>query len=128
MDSKWLKCALVAIPLLAATDCFAAQRLAVGAAGEGRYPVYVVSPRGGTVDIPDTTFGVFREPIYTTPRNYRYTYVRGYRYVPRAQQSAQIVVKKKAVVAAAKPKRHKVVKRIGGCVSDLDYGRYEYCN
>ena len=127
MDSKWLKCALMAIPLLAATDALAAQRLAVGAAGAGRYPVYAVSPPGGTVDIPDTTFGVFREPIYTTPRNYRYTYVRGYRYVPRVHQTAYVVPTKKVVVAA-KPKRHKVVKRIGGCVSDLDYGRYEYCN
>ena len=128
MDSNWFKCAVLAIPLLAATDAVAAQRLAVGAAGAGRYPVYAVSPGGGTVDIPDTTFGVFHEPIYTTPRNYRYTYVRGYRYVPRVHQTTHVVVKKKVIVAAAKPKRHKVVKRIGGCVSDLGNGRYEYCN
>lgn len=55
MNSIWLKCVVLAIPLLVATDAFAA-RLAVGAAGAGQYPIYAVSPRAA----PST---------YSTPRS-----------------------------------------------------------
>jgi hypothetical protein len=125
MASKWTICAL-AVPLfLPATDTFA-RPLAVGAAGTGLYPVYVVSP-ARSAEIPDTTFGVFREPIYTTPRGYRYIYVRGYRIVPQVHRIHAVTAKKKFAVTA-KSKRTKTAKRTTGCISDLGYGRYSYCN
>lgn len=108
-----------------------ARQLAVGAAagyleppGYRAVPVYVW-PNGGRWTPVDTTMGYpFREPIYSTPRNYRYVYVRGY-YWKRVPDPYAPRVYKRVLKAShvTKPRR-----RAGPCISDTGYGRHEYCN
>jgi hypothetical protein len=68
----------------------------------------------------DTTFGqTFREPVYSTPRGYVYRYVRGYTRV-RVADATVVRVRKAAI-------RKTTVKWTGTCVTDLGFGRHEFC-
>jgi hypothetical protein len=107
------------------------RQLAIGAAGgvilpEGArmIPVYTW-PRGTRWDPADVgeTYS-FREPIYTTPRGYRYVYVRGYQIIRARKASAfkhRVHRVKSASVVRAKKIRHEP------CVTDIGNGRYEFC-
>jgi hypothetical protein len=120
------------LAVFAAGPASAERQLAIGAAGgvvlpEGTrmIPVYTW-PRGTRWEPVDAGEGYrFREPIYTTPRGYRYVYVRGYRII-KARKAAIRAVSHKRHVA-----KHSVVRvkkaRKPGCVTDLGYGRYELC-
>jgi hypothetical protein len=115
---------------LAATDAFAGRRLSVGmAAGYEVPPGYVAVPifnrTAGYAWTPaDYSLGyAFREPIYSTPKGYRYNYVGGYtlrRVVNYDRPAVKRVYIKKA---ATKVRRHR-----GACVTDIGYGRHDYCN
>ena len=107
-----------------------ARQLAIGAAagfieppGYRAVPVYVW-PNGGRWTPVDTTMGrPFREPIYSTPRNYRYVYVRGYYWKRVPNPYAPRVYKRVVKAYAAKPRR-----RSGPCITDIGYGRHEFCS
>lgn len=120
---------VAAAALLAASLAPAsARQLAVGAAaGYWEPPGYVarpvfVRPNGGGWQPSDTTQGYrFREPIYWTPRGYRYHYVRGY-YWQRLPNSYARRTYRRPVKAAATYRA-----RRGPCVTDNGYGRHENC-
>lgn len=114
--------------LVAATLPASARQLAVGAAagyfeppGYKAVPVFT-PPNGGSWTPVDTTLGYrFREPIYSTPRGYRYAYVRGFYWKKLPNPYARRVYR--PVVKASTVKR---VRR-APCVTDIGYGRYEMC-
>lgn len=118
--------ALVALMVCATALPAAARQLAVGAAsgfweppGYKAVPVYQ-GPRGPSWTPVDTTLGYrFREPIYATPRGYKYVYVRGY-YWKRLPDPHRVY---RPVVKASTVKR---VRR-APCVTDIGFGRYEMC-
>lgn len=130
MNRMALIAAAAACSILGTHTALAGRQLAVGAAGgyelppgHEAVPVYVW-PNGAAWTPPDSSLGfVFREPIYSTPKGYRYVYVRGYylrRIVDTAAPQAHRVHLKKA---------RKTGKRHGGpCITDMGYGRHEYCN
>jgi len=107
-----------------------ARQVAIGAAagyieppGYRAVPVYV-TPNGGAWQPADNSMGyVFREPIYWTPKGYRYRYVRGYYWKRVAYHHAKPVYRKAAVKARATKKP----RRSGPCVTDNGAGRYENC-
>jgi hypothetical protein len=116
----------------AATPASAERQLAIGAAGgvvlpEGArmIPVYTW-PRGTRWDPVDAgeTYR-FREPIHTTPRGYRYVYVRGYRIIRARKPGIRAASYKRHVVKTSVVRVKKA--RKPGCVTDLGYGRYELC-
>jgi hypothetical protein len=121
--------AAVALALLTTTDAFAGRRLAVGAAagyevppGYEAVPVFT-RPVGYAWTPADTSLGYpFREPIYSTPKGYKYVYVRGY-YLRRVAVEGAPVVKRVYVKKATTVRRHR-----GPCVTDIGFGRHEYCN
>jgi hypothetical protein len=124
-----LVAAMVAVFVgLSAIPASAERQLAIGAAGgvflpEGAkmIPVYTW-PRGQRWDPVDAGEGYrFREPIYTTPRGYRYVYVRGYRIIrARKHHAFKRHVVKASVVRVKKARR-------AACVTDIGNGRYELC-
>jgi hypothetical protein len=115
-------------------DAYAGRRLAVGMAagfevplGYAAVPVFT-RPVGSVWRGVDTSLGYrFREPVYDTPRGYRYWYVRGYtlrRVADYDRPAAKRVHVKKAAAAHSRPaRRHR-----GACVTDIGYGRHDYCN
>ena len=119
---------LVAAAFVAVSAPAAARQLAVGAAsgyweppGYKAVPVYV-PPNGGSWQPVDRSQGyAFREPIYWTPRGYRYVYVRGYYWKRLPRPYVGRVVYRRPVKMTA----HKV--RRAPCVTDSGYGRYERC-
>jgi len=128
---------VMAVALIGATDAFAGRRLAIGAAagfevppGYKAVPVFN-KPVGRAWTPTDTSLGYrFREPIYTTPKGYKYVYVRGY-YLRRVADYSRPVVKRavvKPVVKRAVVKKTKVRRHRGRCVTDIGFGRHEYCN
>jgi hypothetical protein len=106
-----------------------ARQVAIGAAGFFEPPGYTavpvyVRPNGGSWTPVDTTMGYpFREPIYATPRGYKYVYVRGYYWKKLPNPYARRVYKRVAKTYAAKPRR-----RGGPCITDIGYGRHEFCS
>jgi hypothetical protein len=130
MTRKVLLATAFALPLLCGAEAHAYRQLAVGAAGgywvtPGYEAVPVFTRPVGRPWTPvDTTLGyAFREPIYSTPRGYRYWYVRGYTLRKAVDPTAPVVVVKRV---SYKPR--KVGVRRGPCVTDIGYGRHEYCN
>ena len=128
-----LALAATAFAFLGATDAFAGRRLAVGAAAGYEVPpgyeaVAVFNRSVGYAWTPaDTSLGyAFREPIYATPKGYRYVYVRGY-YLRRAADYSRPVVKR-VYVKKASAKKTSVRRHRGPCVIDIGFGRHEYCN
>ncbi|MFN3349474.1 hypothetical protein [Pseudorhodoplanes sp.] len=115
--------ALVAITLPAS-----ARQLAVGAAagfheppGYRAVPVYTW-PRGASWSPVDTSLGyAFREPLYTTPRGYRYVYVRGYYWKRLPAHGAPRAYRRPVKVSTVKRARS------APCVTDAGFGRYEMC-
>jgi len=120
----------LAIAALAFAAPASARQLAVGAAagfheppGYTARPVYVW-PNGRAWTPADTTMGrPFREPIYATPRGYRYVYVRGYYWKRLPNPYAPRVHRRVIRKAAVKPRRH----RAGPCITDMGYGRHQVC-
>lgn len=109
-----------------------ARQLAVGAAaGFVEPPGYIAvpvftPPRGPSWTPVDTSMGYpFREPVYATPRGYKYIYVRGYYWKRLPPPYAKRAYRKLAKPVAAKVRRVKV--RHGPCVTDIGYGRHEFC-
>lgn len=104
-----------------------ARQLAVGAAagyfeppGYRAVPVYTW-PNGGSWTPVDTSMGYpFREPIYWTPRGYKYVYVRGYYWKRLPSPYAARAYRRPIKVSGTKIRR-------GPCVTDSGYGRYEMC-
>ncbi len=100
---------------LAASEAFAATRLAIGAVwplperpgGEFR-PVYVTPAPASRWEPTD---GAFREPIYTTPRGYIYRAIRGYEF-NRTDRAAGLAKKK----------------RRAACITDIGHGPYARCD
>ncbi len=121
--------ALSAMTLYGATDASAGRRLAVGAAagydvppGYEAVPVFT-RPVGSAWTPADTSLGYrFREPIYATPKGYKYVYVRGY-YLRRAVDYSRPVVKRVYIKKTTAVRRHR-----GVCVTDIGNGRHENCN
>jgi hypothetical protein len=121
--------AAMAAALLTPADAFAGRRLAVGAAagydvppGYEVVPVFT-RPVGFAWTPADTSLGYpFREPVYSTPKGYKYIYVRGY-YLRRVAVEGAPVVKRVYVKKTTTVRRHR-----GPCVTDIGYGRHEYCN
>lgn len=119
--------ALVAL-LAAAVLPASARQLAVGAAsgyveppGYMAVPVYTW-PRGPAWTPVDTSLGYrFREPLYSTPRGYKYVYVRGYYWKRRPNPDAPRLYRPVVRTSAAKPVRR------APCVTDSGYGRYDMC-
>ncbi len=120
----------LAFTVLSAGDAFAGRRLAIGAAagyevppGYEAVPVFI-PPIGQAWTPADTSFGYpFREPIYATPKGYKYVYVRGY-YLRRLPLEGAPVVKRVYVKKSAKA----VLRYRAPCVTDIGYGRHDYCN
>lgn len=116
--------------LLMALVPASARQLAVGAAagyieppGYTAVPVYVW-PNGGRWTPVDTSMGYpFREPIYSTPRNYKYVYVRGYYWKRVPNPDAPRVYRRIVKAHAVSPRR-----RTGPCITDMGYGRHEFCS
>jgi hypothetical protein len=114
--------------LLALTLPASARQLAVGAAagfweppGYKAVPVYT-PPNGRSWTPVDTSLGYpFREPIYATPRGYKYVYVRGYYWKRLPDPHAPRVYRRVVKVSTAKKVRR------GPCVTDIGFGRYEMC-
>lgn len=115
---------------IAAAHPAAAQSLAVGAvaplpqppSGEIR-PVYVRPVLHSRWS--PSAYG-FREPIYTAPPGYVYRHIRGYTRLaakPILRVAKRAAVKKRHVARAAIAKK----RRAAPCVTDIGYGRYEYC-
>ena len=106
----------------------AARQLAVGAAagyyeppGFRAVPVYNW-PNGGSWTPTDTSMGYpFREPVYWTPRGYKYVYVRGY-YWKRLPNPYAVRVRhhRPIKVSAAKVRR-------SPCITDSGFGHYQTC-
>lgn len=127
---RWLFLLMgTALALPSATEAFADRRLAVGAAaGYPEPPGYRVvpvftRPVGYAWTPADTSLGYrFREPIYATPRGYKYWYVRGY-YLRRVAAAGAPVVKRVHIKKTATVRRHR-----GPCVTDIGFGRHEFCN
>lgn len=122
--------ALLTVALLGAPDAFAGRRLAVGAAaGYEVPPGYVAVPvfnrTAGYAWTPaDTSLGyAFREPIYSTPKGYRYNFVGGYTLRRVVNYDRPVVKRVYIKKTATKVRRHR-----GACVTDIGYGRHEYCN
>lgn len=123
---------LTVFVLFAPAPASAERQLAIGAAGgvvlpEGTrmIPVYTW-PRGKRWDPADVSEGWgFREPIYTTPRGYRYVYVRGYRIIRAYKPGFRAATYKRHVVKTSVVRVKKA--RKPGCVTDLGFGRYERC-
>jgi hypothetical protein len=124
---------LLAIPLAAALFATfvapaSARQLAVGAAagyweppGYKAVPVYNW-PNGGAWQPTDYSQGyAFREPIYWTPRGYKYVYVRGYYWKRLPRPYVERAYRRPIRVSTT----HKV--RRAPCVTDSGYGRYEMC-
>jgi hypothetical protein len=117
---------LAAIFAVLATPA-SARQLAVGAAagyfeppGYRAVPVYTW-PNGGSWTPVDTSQGYpFREPIYWTPRGYKYVYVRGYYWKRLPNPYAVRAYRRPIKVSGTKIRR-------GPCVTDSGYGRYEMC-
>lgn len=132
MKRPILLIAALTLALLATSEAFAGRRLAVGAAagyevppGYEAVPVYN-RPVGYAWTPADVSLGyVFREPIYATPKGYKYVYVRGYylRRVRVADYSAPVVKRVYVKKSTKTIRRHR-----GPCVTDIGYGRHEYCN
>jgi hypothetical protein len=128
MKCHALAAAAAALSIFGATPILG-QELAVGAAagyevppGYEIVPVFT-RPNGPSWTPPDNSFGyTFREPVYATPKGYRYYYVRGYslRRVVDAD-APRVYVKKPRKVAGKSARR-------GPCVTDLGYGRHDYCD
>ena len=105
-----------------------ARQLAVGAAagyfeppGYTAVPVYTW-PNGGSWTPTDTSMGYpFREPIYWTPRGYKYVYVRGYYWKRLPNPYAVRTYRKPIKVSTARKVRR------GPCITDSGFGRYETC-
>ena len=119
--------------ILGTPHAVAGTRLAVGAVaplpqsplGEFR-PVYVTPVKFSRWE---PTSDGFREPIYTTPRGYVYQHVRGYQLVRTKLASVAVKKRVKPTRVAAKATTKKAVKkRRAACVTDIGYGRYEFCN
>jgi hypothetical protein len=115
---------------MAGTDAFAGRRLSVGmAAGYEVPPGYVAVPvfnriTGFAWTPADTSLGyAFREPIYSTPKGYRYNYVGGYTLRRIANDERPVAKRVYVKKTATKIRRHR-----GACVTDIGYGRHEYCN
>ena len=129
MKCKAVATAVAALSIFGATPLLG-QELAVGAAagyevppGYEAVPVFT-RPNGSAWTPPDNSFGyTFREPLYTTPPGYRYYYVRGY-YLRRVVDfdAPPVYVKKKPRKVAGKSVRR------GPCVTDIGYGRHDYCD
>ena len=108
-----------------------ARQLAVGAAagyfeppGYRAVPVYTW-PNGANWTPLDTSMGYrFREPIYSTPRGYKYVYVRGYYWKRLPRPYVVKTVYRHPVKKVVRTK----VRRSGPCVTDIGYGRYEECS
>lgn len=123
---------LAAALVLVAAHAASARQIAIGAAsgfveppGYIAVPVYT-PPRGPAWTPVDTTMGYpFREPIYSTPRGYKYVYVRGYYWKRLPRPYVKRVYRKVSKPAAVKVRRVKV--RYGPCVSDIGFGRHELC-
>ena len=133
MKRSLLAVALMLSALLGTQHAVAATRLAVGAVAPlpqsplGEFRALYVTPAKQSRWEP--TADGFREPIFTTPRGYVYHSVRGYQLV--RTQVASVVVKKrvKATRNVGKGKSKKrVKKRRTSCLTDIGYGRYEFCN
>ena len=133
MKRSLLAIALAVSAILGTHHAVAGTRLAVGAVSPlpqsplGEYrPVYVTPVKHSRWE---PTSDGFREPIYTTPRGYIYHHVRGYQLV--RTKLALVVVKKRvkpARIAVKVKAKKRVKKRRAACVTDIGYGRYEYCN
>ena len=63
----------------------------------------------------------FREPIYATPRGYKYVYVRGYYWKRLPNPYAPRVYRRPVKVSTVKRVRR------APCVTDIGFGRYEMC-
>ena len=133
MKRSLLAVALAVSATLGGHHAVAGTRLAVGAVaplpqsplGEFR-PVYVMPVKHSRWE---PSSDGFREPIYTTPRGYIYHHVRGYQLVRTKVASAVVKKRVKAARIAGKVKAKKTVKkRRASCVTDIGYGRYEFCN
>ena len=119
---------LVLATLLAAMVAPAsARQLAIGAAagyweppGYTAKPVYTW-PNGGAWQPVDRSQGYsFREPIYWTPRGYKYVYVRGYYWKRLPRPYVDRVVYRRPIKVSTKPRR-------GPCITDSGFGRYQMC-
>lgn len=126
---RWLFLVAGLALALTSTDASAGRRLAVGAAAgyevpPGYHAVPVYTRPAGTAWTPaDTSLGYpFREPIYATPRGYKYVYVRGY-YLRRVIDPAAPVVRRIHIKKQATVRRHR-----SPCVTDIGYGRHQFCN
>jgi hypothetical protein len=126
--------AVLTLTLLSSTDAFAGRRLSVGMAagyevplGYRAVPVFT-RPAGYAWTPADTSLGyAFREPVYATPKGYKYTYVRGY-YLRRAVDYSSRPIVKRVHVRKASAKKSTIRRHRGPCVTDIGYGRHEYCN
>jgi hypothetical protein len=100
---------LAVLALVAASLPVSARQLAVGAAsgyfeppGYRAVPVYTW-PRGPAWTPVDTSLGyTFREPIYSTPRGYKYVYVRGYYWRRLPDPNARRVYRRPIKVSTTK--------------------------
>lgn len=126
---------LSAFVLIGTADAFAGRRLAVGTAAG-----YVVPPGYEAVPVfnrsvgyawtpVDTSLGyAFREPIYDTPKGYRYRYVRGYSLRRVVSYRDRPMVKRVYIKKASVTKSRTVRRHRGHCVTDIGFGRHDYCN
>lgn len=70
----------------------------------------------------DTSSGkTFREPLYVAPPGYVYRHVRGYQLVRLPDPAAHPVVRKPSVKKARRTANPR-------CVTDLGYGRIDFCD
>ena len=67
---------------------------------------------------------VFREPIYWTPRGYKYIYVRGY-YWKRLPRPYVERAYRRPIKVTHRVSTHRV--RRAPCITDSGFGRYEMC-
>lgn len=125
MKCNSLAAAAAALSIFGATPALADLQLAVGAAAGYEVPpgyeavAVFIHPNGASWTPPDNSLGyTFREPVYATPKGYRYYYVRGY-YLRRVVDldAPRVYVKKPRKAA-----------RRAACITDIGYGRHEYCN
>ncbi len=118
---------VLAILLSAMIAPASARQLAVGAAagyweppGYRAKPVYTW-PNGGSWQPVDRSQGyAFREPIYWTPRGYKYVYVRGYYWKKLPRPYVDRVTYRRPIKVSSKPRR-------APCITDSGYGRYQMC-
>ena len=119
---------LAVLALVAAALPASARQLAVGAAsgyfeppGYMAVPVYTW-PRGPSWTPADTSMGyTFREPIYATPRGYKYVYVRGYYWKRLPNPYAPRIYRRPVKVSTVKRVRR------APCITDNGFGRYQMC-